>query len=42
MSEEVKTVSLLGGALVAAIVAFVVSREAPERTAEQEIGKAFV
>ncbi|NIL98489.1 MAG: DUF4340 domain-containing protein, partial [Planctomycetales bacterium] len=42
MSEEVKTIGFLFAALVTGIAAFVVSREAPQRTAEDDIGSAFV
>ena len=42
MSEEVKTITFLAGALITGIAAFVVSREAPERTATVDIGTAFV
>nr|NIP85470.1 hypothetical protein [Planctomycetales bacterium] len=42
MSEEVKTLAFLTGALVTGIAAFVVSREAPQRTAAADVGTAFV
>ena len=42
MSEELKTVSYLGIALVVAIGAFAISREAPQMTAGDLVGQAFV
>ena len=42
MSEEVKTIAFLFAALITGIAAFVVSREAPQRTAAVDIGTAFV
>ena len=42
MSEDSKTLLFLAIAFVSAIFAFAVSREAPEKTAADEVGKPLV
>ena len=42
MSEESKTILFMVAAFVSTIVAFAVSREAPEKTAADEVGKPLV